>query len=318
MRRALSIVTTAALAGALLGSVTPAPAGAGAGSEPGSEAVDVVAGFYPLAWAAEQVGGTDVAVRNLTPAGAEPHDLELTPSQRDAIEDAGVVVVMGKGFQPAVEEAASERDSGTLRVLARLPIDSTGMRVAEDEPDGDEPAALDPHVWLDPVLMHAVVDEVTAALVKADRRHAARYRANAADLERALVALDGEFRAGLADCDRDLIVTAHEAFGYLAARYGLRQEGVVGLSPDAEPSATRLAEMAELVEEEEVTIVFTEELAPPRIAETLAREAGGIKTAVLNPLEGLTEDQVDDGADYVSEMRGNLDELEAALDCTPA
>jgi zinc transport system substrate-binding protein len=288
-----------------------------AGAKAGSDRVEVVAAFYPLAWAAEQVGGDNVDVTNLTPAGAEPHDLELTPDQRDAIEDARLVVVLGKGFQPAVEDAASDRDSGTLRVLARLPIETKGKRVAEEDEEG-EPGALDPHVWLDPVLMSEVVDDVTTALVKEDKKHAVEYRANAVELKTELAALDGEFSAGLANCERDLVVTAHEAFGYLAGRYGLTQEGVAGVAPDAEPSAARIAELADVVEREGVTTIFTEELVSPRIAETLAREAGGLQTAVLNPLEGLTDDQVDDGADYLSEMRGNLDELEAALGCTPA
>jgi zinc transport system substrate-binding protein len=259
----------------------------------------VAAAFYPLAWAAEQVGGGRVRVANLTPAGAEPHDLELTPDQRDAIEDAALVVVLGDGFQPAVEDAAADRDGPTVRVLSELDL-----------------AIDDPHVWLDPVLMADVVGEVATALAKTDRRHAAEYRTNAADVRADLVALDAEFATGLTDCERDLVVTAHDAFGYLTKRYGLREEGVAGISPDAEPNPDRLADLADLVRSEGVTTVFTEELASPKIARTLAREAGGVKTAVLNPLEGLTDEQLADGADYLSEMRENLAALQRALGCS--
>jgi zinc transport system substrate-binding protein len=259
----------------------------------------VAAAFYPLAWAAEQVGGGRVRVANLTPAGAEPHDLELTPDQRDAIEDAALVVVLGDGFQPAVEDAAADRDGPTVRVLSELDL-----------------AIDDPHVWLDPVLMADVVGEVATALAKTDRRHAAEYQTNAADVRADLVALDAEFATGLTDCERDLVVTAHDAFGYLTKRYGLREEGVAGISPDAEPNPDRLADLADLVRSEGVTTVFTEELASPKIARTLAREAGGVKTAVLNPLEGLTDEQLADGADYLSEMRENLAALQRALGCS--
>jgi zinc transport system substrate-binding protein len=281
------------------------------------ERLRVVAAFYPLAWAVAQVGGDHVRVDNLTPAGAEPHDLELTPSQRDAIEDAALVIVMGEGFQPAIEDAASDRDEATVAVLDRLPIDAGGKKVEEARDDSGA-GGLDPHVWLDPVLMRDVVDEVARALAKADRSHAQQYRANAVAVKADLTTLDDEFTAGLGTCKRDLIVTAHDAFGYLAHRYGLRQQGVAGISPDAEPNPGRLADLADLVEREGVTTIFTEDLVSPKIAKTLAREAGGVKTAVLHPLEGLTDEQLDDGADYLSEMRANLDRLEQALGCAPA
>lgn len=260
---------------------------------------DVVASFYPLAWVAERVGGQRVRVDNLTPAGAEPHGLELTPDQRDAIEDAALAVVLGHGFQPAVEDAAADRDGPTVRVLSELDLPTD-----------------DPHVWLDPVLMADVVGAVAAALAKVDPRHAGEYRANATAVRDDLAALDADFTAGLAACERDLVVTAHDAFGYLTKRYGLRDEGVAGISPDAEPNPDRLADLADLVKREHVTTVFTEALVSPKIARTLAREAGGVKTAVLNPLEGLTDAQLGDGADYLSVMRSNLAALERALGCS--
>ncbi len=291
MRRLLPLLLTLAVAVPGLG---VAAAGAAAPSR-----LDVVTAFYPLAWAVEQVGGEHVRVQNLTPAGAEPHDLELTPDQRDAIEDAGLAVVMGQGFQPAVEDAADDRDGPTLRVLSKV-------RHAKD----------DPHVWLDPVRMRRVIDAVAASLAGADPKHAEEFRANAAEVDARLDALDAEYRSGLATCDRDLVVTAHEAFGYLTRRYGLRQEGVAGIAPDAEPNPDRLAELADLAVREGVTTVFTETLVSPKVARTLAREAGGLRTEVLNPLEGLTDAQSKRGADYLSEMRANLTKLERALGCT--
>lgn len=293
-----------------------APGGASAGAA--TKSVDVVAAFYPVAWVAEQIGGKRVAVTNLTPAGTEPHDLELTPDQRDAIEDADLVVVMGSGFQPAVEDAAEARDSGTLELLARLPIQGAGKQVADEHGDGNAHAedGLDPHVWLDPTLMAAIVDEMTVALAKADPRGAARYEANADALKARLAALDERYTTGLAACDRTLVVTAHEAFGYLAEAYGLQQEGVAGLAPDAEPDPKRLAELTDLVEKKGVTTIFTEELVSPKIAQTLAREAGGLKTDTLNPLEGLTEKEMRRGDDYVTVMDRNLARLRAALGCT--
>lgn len=285
------------------------PLGAGPARAARSK-VDVVAAFYPLAWAAEQVGGKRVAVRNLTPAGTEPHDLEVTPDQRDAIEDADVVLVLGRGFQPAVEDAAEARDEGTVELLERLP--AAAIRRAGGH-DGDD---ADPHVWLDPGLMVTIVDETARALTAADPSGRARYAANAAAVTADLRALDERYRAGLAQCRRRLVVTAHDAFGYLAAAYGLEQEGVSGLAPDAEPDPKRLAQLTDLVTEKGVTTVFTEELVSPKIARTLAREAGGLRTDTLNPLEGLTPTEVGRGDDYVSVMDTNLARLRKALGCT--
>ncbi|MGH9031340.1 MAG: metal ABC transporter solute-binding protein, Zn/Mn family [Acidimicrobiia bacterium] len=276
--------------------------GCAPGDGPDAAEVDVVAGFYPVAWVAERVGGERVSVTDLTPAGVEPHDLELAPRQVDDMLDADVVVVMGDGFQPAVEDAAGARDGPTVELLEML----AGDQLAED----------DPHVWLDPVLMGQVVAEVEAVLVDEDPAGEATFRRNAQELRAELRALDDAYRTGLATCERDLVVTAHDAFGYLTDRYGLREEAVAGLSPDAEPDARRLAELSDIAREEGVTTVFTEELVSPEIADTLAREAGGLKTDVLSPLESLSPEQRDDRADYLSVMEANLAKLRTALACS--
>jgi zinc transport system substrate-binding protein len=285
----------------MLLAVALATAACGAGDDGGDESVRVVAGFYPVAWVTESVGGERVAVADLTPSGTEPHDLELTPDQADELIDADVVVLIGEGFQPAVEDAAEQRDRPTITLLDTLP--------ARELEDGD------PHVWLDPVLMEAVVGEIEAALVEADPEGQVAFHRNADALRGELERLDSAYRTGLAGCERDLVVTAHDAFGYLTDRYGLRDEGVAGLSPDAEPDARRLAELADLARREGVTTVFTEELVSPEIAETLAREAGGVRTEVLSPLETLGEKERDAGGDYVTVMEDNLAKLRRALGC---
>jgi zinc transport system substrate-binding protein len=218
---------------------------------------------------------------------------------------------MGHGFQPAVEDVAKSRHSGvTVDVLGAL----AAQRKLRELPSGAQETGTDPHVWLDPVLMGDVVDEVMKALTLADPAGAPIYQRNAERYRSEIEALDRRFRDGLADCARHVIVTSHAAFGYLAARYGLVQEAIAGLSPEAEPDPKRLAELADLVRREGVTTIFTEELVSPRVADTLAREAG-VQTAVLNPLEGLTFQEVARGEDYVSVMDKNLATLRTALGC---
>jgi len=262
--------------------------------------VKVIASFYPLAEAATRVGGDRVDVRNLTPPGVEPHDLELNTGEVAAIQDAALVLVMGRGFQPAVEKAAAGR-SGTAEVLTRLPVTDTATE-------------NDPHVWLDPVLMSSIVDQVVDAMARADTGSADGYHSRGAAFKKELSDLDSRYRDGLSSCARREIVTSHEAFGWLARRYGLTQEGVLGLSPEQEPDPGRLAALVDFVKQHGVTVVFTESLVSPKVAETLAREAG-VRTEVLDPLEGLSDDQVRGGDNYVSVMDENLRKLREALGC---
>ncbi len=259
----------------------------------------VVASFFPVAEAGTKVGGDFVAVTNLTPAGVEPHDLELTSEDVDRIEDAGALFYVGSGFQPGVATAAARREGVTVDVAAGL-IDA-----ADD----------DPHFWLDPKLMVQAVDRVQAGLAKADPAHADAFMANAASYKRQLTTLDADYASTLATCARREIVTAHAAFSRLAARYGLVQHAITGVTPDAEPSPQRLAELSDLIKRNHVTTVFYEELVPRDFADTLAKDAG-VKAAVLSPIEGLTEKQARAGGSYVSVMRSNLAALSAALDCS--
>ena len=269
----------------------------------------VVASFYPLAEAAEQVGGADVRVTNLTAPGVEPHDLELTPDQMEAITTADVVLYLGGGFQPAVEDAINDAEGTVVDVsegLRDLPVPST-----ETSPG----LTADPHVWLDPVAYGQVVERVESALAEVDPSTASTFATNADAFTARLSSLDRDFRSGLASCDRSTIVTSHAAFGYLAQRYGLRQEPIAGLSPEAEPDPQRLADLKALVEQTGATTIFTEDLVSPKVAETLASETG-ISTAVLNPLESITSEQLAAGQDYVSIMEQNLETLRRALGCS--
>jgi len=252
----------------------------------------VVAAFYPLAFAAEQVGGGK-AVTNLTPPGAEPHDLELSPGDVRRVIDARLVVYLGRGFQPALERALDQRSGPSVDVLE-------GQSLASD-PTG----ALDPHVWLDPIRFAAITRAIANALGDP---------AGAVPLVKKLAVLDTEFRRGLSQCTRAELVTTHAAFGYLAARYGLHQISLTGLAPEVEPSAAGLASLVREVERSGATTVFTEPLVSPRLAETVAREAG-VTTATLNPIEGLTGAQLEAGDDYFSLMRANLVTLRKALGC---
>jgi zinc transport system substrate-binding protein len=259
--------------------------------------VRVVSSFYPLFEAARRVGGERVEVSNLTPPGVEPHDVELTPTQVDVLEDANLVLYLGGGFQPAVEQVLARARTRALDLLSKVDV-----------------VDRDPHIWLDPRRMTAVIDGIEQALAEADPAGTGLYRDNARMLRAEVGDLDREFQAALTTCERRVFVTSHESFAYLAERYGLRQEAVAGLSPESEPDPERLAELADIVATTGTTTIFTETLVSPDVAGALAREAR-VSTAVLNPLEGLSEADIRAGRTYTSVMRDNLAALRAGLGC---
>ncbi len=271
---------------------------------------EVVASFYPLAAATARIGGEFVEVTNLTPPGVEPHDFELAPDDLEALGRAEVIVHLGGGFQPALEEALGE--AGEAVVLDGLDVVPTEPPPQEEAEEG---VTVDPHVWLDPARFATIVEAIAATLVEADPGNRDAYMDNAHAYAAELRELGGSFRSGLSNCERSTIVTAHAAFGYLADAYGLTEVSISGVSPDSEPDARRLAELRDLVVDQGVTTVFTEELVSPEVAETLAREAG-VDVAMLSTIEGLTEEQRAAGEDYGSLMLANLETLRRALGCS--
>ena len=285
--------------------LAPACAG-GAGSSQGEgSSISVVASFYPLAYAAQRVGGDAVTVTNLTPPGVEPHDLELAPEAIELIASADVVVYLSGGFQPVVEEAVEAEASGVIVDVARRGDASSDASVATQG---------DPHIWLDPTLYADIVDRVATALVETRAADAATFRSNARKLEAQLDELAGAFRLGLAECETRTMITNHAAFGYLAAAYDLDQQAISGSSPESEPDPARIAELVEVARETGATTIFAEDLLSAEVAEILAAEAA-LGTALLSPLEGLTEAQIVAGDDYLSVMRRNLETLRDGLDC---
>ena len=307
----LAILSTAAL----LASGCSAFSEGGGESSGGSGGPTVAAAFYPLAWLTERVTeGTDADVELLTSPGSEPHDLELDVAKTAQVADADLVVYEA-GFQPAVDDTIAQNAQGdTLDVAGLadlLPVDESAEEHAEHAgEDEHDHGGLDPHFWQDPVRVADVADAVAGELASLDEGNADTYKENAAALRKDLEALDASYAAGLADCERDTIVVSHDAFGYLE-KYGLHIASIVGLSPDAEPTAAVLGELQDLIKEEGITTVFSEPLKPA-LGEGIASDLG-LTNGVLDPIEGLSD--ATSGEDYLSLMKANLTALQTANGC---
>ena len=297
----------------------------------------VMASFYPLQYLAEQIGGEHVSVTSLTPDGAEPHDLELSPKMVDSLSSADAVIYLA-GFQSAVDEAIEQQAPKTvIDVSSAADLIAAGTDAnhpSEDEEEGTDEAqsgeteahdhegadhadhdhhhdmSADPHFWLDPTRMAQAATLVGDKLAEADSAHADTYKANAKALAEELNTLSDTLVTKTSNCKIRTFVTAHTAFGYLADRTGLTQVGISGLDPESSPSPARLAEIAQIAKEQGVTTIFTEALIDPKVAQTLADDLS-ITTAVLDPIES----QTDASKDYTATMNSNIDALTKALDC---
>ncbi|WP_030684754.1 metal ABC transporter substrate-binding protein [Streptomyces globisporus] len=311
------LIPTTVLAGAVaLGVVSlSACSGTSDAADKGSDGkLDVVASFYPMQYLAEQIGGGHVAVDTLTEPGVEPHDLELKPKQIGELGEADVVLYL-KGIQPAVDDAIAQAGvKNTVDAATLTELEAHGTEVGHDhgheEAGHESEAGADPHVWLDPVKYAEVAKGVGSALEKADPDHAADYRKNTDALVKKLGDLDTAFETGLKNTATKTFITTHSAFGYLAERYGLEQEGITGIDPESEPSPARVKELQDIAAKDKVSTVFFETLASDRTAKTLATDTG-LKTDVLDPLEGITKQSK--GDDYIEVMQSNLAALKKAL-----
>lgn len=267
--------------------------------------LSVVTSFYPLFAFAQRVGGDRVRVRMLVPAGGEPHDFEPTPADVAALRAARIFIYNGAGLEPWVERLRREIPPATVMVEASagLPLMTLNRREGPD-----------PHVWLDPLLALRQVQNILAGLIRADPDVRGQYEERAARVQADLEDLHTRYARTLARCERRVFITTHAAFGYLAKRYGLTMIAISGLSPEAEVPPGRMAAISREARRHGVRVVYFETLVSPRVAEAIAREVGA-RTAVLDPLEGLTAEAQRQGNNYFTVMDENLRALADGLDC---
>ena len=304
-----------ALVGALLAFIVVAACSGGseAGGEGPSkgeagEGPQVVASIYPLFYLTQRIGGQRVHVTQLVPAGAAPHDWEPTSRDMQRMNKADLILYNGVGFEPWLDRVFRSLPEAPRREA------TAGIDLLQWGEEEREDGAFDPHVWLDPLRMQKVAGSVRDALSEINGESASVYSANMEALRAELEQLDQEYTMGLADCRLRQFIVNHAAFAYLATRYGLEQIAIAGLSPDVEPSSARIRDIVEEAREHDIKHILFETLVSPRVSRTVAREVGA-RTLVLNPLEGLTRDEVQRGEDYFSVMRQNLDTLKKALEC---
>ena len=285
----------------------------------GDGELSVIVNFYPVQEIAQTVGGAHVKVTTLIPPGEEAHEYELTSQQLELAQKADVVLYLGDGFQPAVEKLVTGLPKSVVSVdlLSDITLlDVTPQLAGVDGETRGETLGdgKDPHVWLDPANMATMAERVAQELAVADPSHASDYEANAKAYTAKLTALGEKMDQGLETCDSKVIVTSHRAFEYLAARFGLRQIAIAGISPATEPSAKTLESVAKAAKADNVKVIYFEDSLPGGLSKTVASEIG-VKTDVLDPVETLSDAQIKAGATYITVQEANLQSLKHGLGC---
>ncbi len=284
-------------------------AGCGAKTETGpaeGKKISVYTSFYAMYDLTNKVGGDKIQLTNLVPGGTEPHDWEPTPNDIANLEKADVLVYNGAGMEHWLDKIL-----GSLKNKKLIAVDTSKELKLMENTDEDEDLQYDPHVWLNPMNAKKQMEVIKNALVSADPGNKDSYEKNYSENAKKFDDLDKEFKDATSKFTQKNIVVAHQAFGYICEAYGLKQVAIEGLSADAEPSPARMAEITKFVKDNNVKYIFYEELISPKVAETIAKETGA-ETAVLNPIEGLEEEDIKAGKEYFSVMRENLEALKKA------
>lgn len=266
--------------------------------------LNVYASFYPMYDFAMKIGGDKVEVKNMTPAGTEPHDFEPSTTDMKGLSTADVFIYNGDDMEHWVKSALKSVDNKNLEVVKA----STPIQLQKTKDD-----KMDPHTWLSIRNSIKEIAVIKDAFIKKDPTNKEYYEKNHEAYRKKLEDLEATYSKELANHKGKPIVVAHEAFGYLCKDYDLKQIAIDGLSPDSEPNPAKMKEIIKQVKDNKISVIFYEELVDPKVAKTIADETGA-KAMELNTLEGLSKDELKEGKDYISVMKDNLKNLVYALE----
>ncbi len=311
MRAVPAIVLALLLALLLAAAVPAAPA-------PAPAKLRILASILPLEEFASGVAGDRGEVSLLLPPGAGVHTWQPRPGDIMKLASADLFISVGANLEPWLADVVAAVPKGKVRVLEvskGLTLMPAPEESGEEAAQGHGHEGLDPHVWLDFGLDEKIVDGIASTLAELDPEGKALFQANAAALKAKLRTLDEEFRTGLAGCKgREFILAGHDAFGYLARRYGLVQRSLYGLSPDSQPKPRDVMAVVDEARRTGVKTVFTETSVPPGLAETLARETGA-RVLSLSAAHNLTREDIRRKLGFFDIMREDLKNLREGLGC---
>lgn len=284
--------------------------------EPQISKIKVVASFYPLYEFSKNIAGDKAETSTFIPMGIEPHDWEPSTGDLIALKESDIFVYNGMGMEPFVEKLIDSGEySNVLFVETTHGIDLIKTKNSDEYEEHDQDLQYDPHIWLDPILAKEQIMMIKEAMIKVDVDNAQYYEDNANAYSTKLDELDSTIRIGLSNCKKNTIVPFHNAFTYFGNRYGIEIHSLSGVVPESEATANDLKNLVDYIKENQINIVFAEELVDPKLAQVLADEAGA-QILMLSPLEGISQDELVSGTSYIDKMEENLKNIKIALECT--
>jgi len=266
--------------------------------------IHIVVSFYILEDFTEKIGGDLVNVINLTQGGGEPHEFEPSTQDMKILTEAKHIMILGNDFEPWFNDIYDNIKSNDVDVL----VLSDGFETLIDKNTNQ----IDPHIWTSITNAQSMFSIIKDYLIELDPTHASTYTQNYDLYNQEFIQLKSEYTDAIKNRTRNEFVTNHAAFGYLAQEFNLTMIPIMGLEPDAEPSATIMAQIIDVVKAYKIPYILYEDEANTDIAKTIAKETGAL-TGVLRPIESLNSAQIESGEDYFSLMRENLEWLKKAL-----
>lgn len=295
------ILVSALLIAAALTACTAQKPEPSSNTQNAAKKLTLVTTIYPFTDLAQKIVGDKANVIGIVPGGVEPHDYELTAQNIITIKSADIFVYNGM----AAIEPWLPKVIPFIPAVTKVDV-SSGVKIIENNP----------HYWLDPEIDGTIVDMLVGVLVQKDRSNAETYQKNGENIKAQLASIHQSYTAQLLTCELRDVIVSHDAYAYMASKYHFQTHPIAGLSPESEPDARTIAELISFVREKKIPYILFETLASPKIADTIARETGA-RTLVLNPIEGLTDEDIENNQDVFSIMMSNLSVLKKAMKCTP-
>ncbi len=284
--------------------------------------LNILVSFYPLYEFTSNIAKDKANVSTIIPFGVAPHHFEITPSKLLQMQNADIIIKIG--FESWDDNQIKELNSDIVIINIIEVLEKQNpellIRTFDDEHSDKNDAGhdhnidVDPHVWLDPILVKSISIIIQDSIINMDEKNTEYYAENTKLYLNKLDELDNEIKFTLKECQSDKLITFHEAFGYFAKQYDLQHISLSAFAPDSEISGNKIKEIIEFMKDNNVKIIYSEELVDSRFAETISNEIDG-KILFLSPIERLNEEEINQQVTYFDKMIQNLNNIEIGLEC---
>lgn len=277
-----------------------------------NEKTTVATSTFSLYDIAKNIASDTAETFMILPFGVDAHSYEPTPKDMIKISRSDLVLYSGAGLEPWIE--GFEFKNRAIDVSQHVKLIELGKDKHLHDHDDHHHNRVDPHYWQDPQNMMLAAERITEELISLFPKNRELYLKNRDSYIAMLKNLDEDYKKELLQCQLDTIIVNHNAFSYLANRYGFRTEALSGLSPEAQPSAKKMIKLIEFIKEHKVETIFFEKFANEKTIKSIAKEAG-VSYDVLQPLGNITADEAKEKLGYEDIMRRNLQKISKALKC---